>query len=122
MTTTHPAYEAQDFATPERDPRRSRTAGSTCCASAAPRSAASPSSPAGAGRPTCGRSPAPSWCEAPHFQYHVAGMLRIRTADGEEFDAAPGQVTTLPSGHDAWVVGDEPVVVVDWWGASHYAK
>jgi len=28
----------------------------------------------------------------------------------------------LPHGHDAWVVGDEPVVVVDWWGASNYAK
>ena len=49
-------------------------------------------------------------------------MLRIRTSGGEEFDARPGQVTTLPSGHDAWVVGDEPVVVVDWWGASHYAR
>jgi hypothetical protein len=28
----------------------------------------------------------------------------------------------LPSGHDAWVVGDEQVVVVDWYGASNYAK
>ena len=62
------------------------------------------------------------WCEAPHFQYHVAGVLRVRTSGGEEFDARTGQVTTLPSGHDAWVVGDEPVVVVDWWGASHYAR
>src|SRR3954452_19752776 len=61
-------------------------------------------------------------CEAPHFQYHVSGTLRVRTADGAEFDATPGQVTALPSGHDAWVVGDEPVVVVDWCGASHYAE
>jgi len=61
-------------------------------------------------------------CEAPHFQYHVAGTLRLRTAEGEEFDATPGQVTSLPAGHDAWVVGDEDVVVVDWFGASHYAK
>jgi hypothetical protein len=61
-------------------------------------------------------------CEAPHFQYHVTGTLRIRMADGTEFDAVPGQVTALPSGHDAWVVGDEPVEVVDWWGASGYAK
>jgi len=61
-------------------------------------------------------------CEAPHFQYHVAGTLRIRTADGAEFDAMPGQVTSLPAGHDAWVVGDEEVVIVDWWGASNYAK
>jgi hypothetical protein len=61
-------------------------------------------------------------CEAPHFQYHLAGTLRIRMADGDEFDATPGQVTYLPSGHDAWVVGEEPVVVVDWYGASHYAE
>ena len=61
-------------------------------------------------------------CEAPHFQYHVSGTLRVRTAEGVEFDATPGQVTALPAGHDAWVVGEEPVVVVDWWGASNYAK
>ncbi len=60
-------------------------------------------------------------CEAPHFQYHVAGVLRISMADGTTFDAGPGDVTSLPSGHDAWVVGDEPVVVVDWYGASGYA-
>jgi hypothetical protein len=61
-------------------------------------------------------------CEAPHFQYHVAGTLRIQLSDGSTFDAMAGQVTALPSGHDAWVVGDEPVIVVDWWGASNYAK
>jgi len=38
------------------------------------------------------------------------------------FDARPGDVTALPQGHDAWVVGDEPVVVVDWFGASNYAR
>ncbi len=52
-------------------------------------------------------------CEAPHFQYHVQGTLHIVMADGAEFDARPGDVTALPQGHDAWVVGDEPVVVVD---------
>jgi hypothetical protein len=62
------------------------------------------------------------FCEAPHFQYHAAGTLRVRMADGTEFDATPGQVTALPSGHDAWVVGDQDVVLVDWWGASDYAK
>ena len=61
-------------------------------------------------------------CEAPHFQYHVSGRLAIRMDDGAEFIAGPGDVTSLPAGHDAWVVGDEPVVVVDWWGASNYAK
>ncbi len=61
-------------------------------------------------------------CTAPHFQYHVAGRLAIRMDDGTEFIAEPGDVTSLPSGHDAWVLGDEPVVVVDWFGASNYAK
>jgi hypothetical protein len=63
-----------------------------------------------------------AWCEAPHFQYHVSGRLHVVMADGTEFDALPGEVTALPSGHDAWVVGDEPVVVVDSFGASNYAS
>jgi hypothetical protein len=61
-------------------------------------------------------------CEAPHMQYHVSGRLHIAMADGTEFEAVPGDVTSLPQGHDAWVVGDEPVVVVDWYGASNYAR
>lgn len=61
-------------------------------------------------------------CEAPHFQYHVQGVMRVQLEDGTEFDARPGDVTSMPRGHDAWVVGDEPVVVVDWYGASDYAK
>ncbi|MBK6451960.1 MAG: cupin domain-containing protein [Proteobacteria bacterium] len=61
-------------------------------------------------------------CEAPHFQCHVSGHLAIRMDDGTEIVAGPGGITSLPSGHDAWVVGDEPAVVVDWFGASNYAK
>ena len=61
-------------------------------------------------------------CEAPHFQYHVSGRLAILMDDGTEFIAGPGDVTALPSGHDAWVLGDEPVVVVDFYGAGNYAK
>lgn len=61
-------------------------------------------------------------CEAPHFQYHVSGVLRIAMADGSTFDAGPGDITSLPASHDAWVLGDEPVIVVDWFGASEYAK
>ena len=62
------------------------------------------------------------WCEAPHFQYHASGRLHVVMQDGAEFEAGPGGVTALPSGHDAWVVGDEPVVLIDWSGASNYAK
>ena len=61
-------------------------------------------------------------CEAPHMQFHVSGRLAIRMDDGTEFVAVPGDVTSLPSGHDAWVVGDESVVTVDWFGASNYAR
>jgi hypothetical protein len=61
-------------------------------------------------------------CEAPHFQYHVSGRLAILMDDGTEIVAVPGDITSLPSGHDAWVVGDEAVVVVDWYGASNYAR
>jgi hypothetical protein len=63
-----------------------------------------------------------SSCQAPHFQYHVAGKLAIKMDDGTEFVAGPGDVTVLPSGHDAWVVGDEPVITIDWFGASKYGK
>jgi hypothetical protein len=62
------------------------------------------------------------WCEAPHFQYQVSGTLHIVMTDGQEFDSHAGQVTTLPTGHDAWVVGNESVVLIDWFGATHYAK
>jgi hypothetical protein len=62
------------------------------------------------------------WCEAPHFQYHVSGRVHVNMKDGTEFDVGPGEVSALPSGHDAWVVGDEPAVVIDWAGASNYAK
>src|SRR4030042_6174788 len=47
-------------------------------------------------------------CEAPHFQYHVSGTLRIKTDDGTERDCKAGDVSMLGSGHDAWVVGNEP--------------
>jgi hypothetical protein len=61
-------------------------------------------------------------CQAPHFQYHVSGNISILMDDGTELSAGPGDVTSLPSGHDAWVVGNEPVVLVDWFGAGNYAK
>jgi hypothetical protein len=61
-------------------------------------------------------------CEAPHFQYHIAGVLRVKMDDGKEFDCKPGDVSLLPSGHDAWVVGNEAAVVVDFQGMVDYAR
>jgi hypothetical protein len=61
------------------------------------------------------------WCEAPHFQYQLSGRLHILMSDGKEYDTRAGQVHAVPQGHDAWVVGDEEVVLVDWSGAGNYA-
>lgn len=61
-------------------------------------------------------------CEAAHFQYHVSGVLKVRMDDGTEFECRPGDVSLLPSGHDGWVVGNEPVIVVDFQGMLDYAK
>ena len=61
-------------------------------------------------------------CEAPHFQYHVAGTLKVVMDDGTELTCRPGDISSLPSGHDAWVVGDEPVVIVDFQGMKEFAK
>jgi hypothetical protein len=51
----------------------------------------------------------------------VSGHIHVRMADGTEIDSVPGEITSLPPGHDAWVVGDEPVVAIDWQGASVWA-
>lgn len=61
-------------------------------------------------------------CEAPHFQYHVSGTVRVAMDDGTELDCKAGDISLLPSGHDAWVVGDEPAVVVDFQGMLDFAK
>jgi hypothetical protein len=61
-------------------------------------------------------------CEAPHFQYHVSGVLKVIMDDGSQFECRPGDVSLFPMGHDAWVVGMDPVVVVDFQGMLDYAK
>ena len=61
-------------------------------------------------------------CEAAHFGYQVSGTMRIRMDDGTELECKAGEVALVPPGHDAWVVGNEPVVVVDFQGMRQYAK
>jgi hypothetical protein len=61
-------------------------------------------------------------CQAPHLQYHVSGRLRVRMDDGTEDEFVAGDVSQIPPGHDAWVVGDEPVVLIDISGLADYAK
>jgi hypothetical protein len=61
-------------------------------------------------------------CQAPHLQYHVSGRLAVVHDDGTRMEVGPGDVSWLPPGHDAWVVCDEPVVVIDISGMAQYAK
>jgi quercetin dioxygenase-like cupin family protein len=61
-------------------------------------------------------------CESPHFQYQLSGKIGIKMEDGTEIISNAGDVTALPMGHDAWVIGNEPATLIDWYGASDYAK
>ena len=54
-------------------------------------------------------------CQAPHFQYHVSGRLAIRMDDGTEFVAGPGDVTSLPSGHDTPGLSG---MSLQWWSTG----
>ena len=61
-------------------------------------------------------------CEAAHFGYQISGTLVTRMDDGAETKTRPGDVVVIPPGHDAWVEGNERVVVIDWHGMTNYAK
>src|SRR6202166_1166671 len=63
-----------------------------------------------------------SSCNAANFRYQVAGMMTTRMDDGTEKTSKAGDVLNIPPGHDAWVVGNEPVVVLDFQGMVDYAK
>ena len=61
-------------------------------------------------------------CQAAHFGYQVSGTMMTRMDDGTEKTSKAGDVLNIPPGHDAWVVGSEPVVVLDFQGMVDYAK
>ena len=63
-------------------------------------------------------------CQVLHTGYHVSGRLHVRMDDGTEEEFGPGDAYVIPPGHDAWVVGEEPVVSVDMSSvtAETYAK
>jgi hypothetical protein len=61
-------------------------------------------------------------CQVPHYNFHISGRLHVKMDDGTEREYGPGDVGVVPPGHDAWVVGDEPCVLVDFNGMLHYAE
>jgi hypothetical protein len=61
-------------------------------------------------------------CAAAHFGYQLSGALTTRMDDGTETTSRAGDVVNIPPGHDAWVAGNETVVVIDFQGMANYAK
>lgn len=61
-------------------------------------------------------------CQAAHRGYQVSGTMTTLMDDGTEITSRAGDVVNIPPGHDAWVVGNEPVVFVDFQGMVDYAK
>jgi quercetin dioxygenase-like cupin family protein len=55
-------------------------------------------------------------CQAPHLICLLAGRVHVVMDDGTEADISPGDVVAVPPGHDAWVVGNEPCVSLDFQG------
>jgi hypothetical protein len=60
-------------------------------------------------------------CQMAHTQYAISGRIRVRMDDGTEQEFGPGEAIYVPPGHDAWVVGNEPVVAIDFTGMKDYA-
>jgi hypothetical protein len=61
-------------------------------------------------------------CEIAHTSYTISGRIRVRMDDGSEEEFGPGDVGYVPPGHNAWVVGDEPFIAIDFTGMEKYAK
>jgi mannose-6-phosphate isomerase-like protein (cupin superfamily) len=61
-------------------------------------------------------------CQVAHLVFVVAGRMHLRMDDGQEGEVGPGDVAEIPPGHDAWVVGNETCVVLDFAGMEHYAE
>lgn len=54
------------------------------------------------------------YCQRRHFGFQASGVLHIQMQNGEEKEIGPGEIFDIEPGHDAWVVGDTPVVVYDF--------
>src|SRR5260221_4860417 len=61
-------------------------------------------------------------CLYHHLGVVLSGHLRAQMPDGTELELGPGDVFEIPPGHDAWVVGDEPWVSIDFEAMRTYGK
>jgi class 3 adenylate cyclase len=56
------------------------------------------------------------WCRMRHVGVQLTGTMHYLLDDGREFDVGPMTLFETPPGHDAWVVGDDPVTTIGWAG------
>ena len=63
-------------------------------------------------------------CRVLHHSFVTSGRLAVRMDDGSQEEFGAGDIWIIPPGHDAWVVGDEAVVALDFSpaAASYGAK
>jgi len=53
-------------------------------------------------------------CQLTHQGYLLSGQIIVKmVSDGKETEFGPGDVFYIPPGHDAQVIGNEPVVGLD---------
>jgi Cupin domain len=55
-------------------------------------------------------------CQLPHTHYVISGRLKVALDDGTEEEFGRGDVAYVPPGHNSWVVGSEPLVILDFSG------
>ncbi|MFB7588925.1 cupin domain-containing protein [Streptomyces sp. NPDC056169] len=61
-------------------------------------------------------------CQASHVGYIVSGKMKVVMDDGESVEFGAGDFMEVKPGHDAWVLGDEACVALDWVGFGDYAQ
>lgn len=61
-------------------------------------------------------------CQVPHVGYVLSGRMNVVMDDGSEHEYSPGEAFNMPPGHDAWTVGDEACVLLDFGGLKGYAE
>src|SRR5512140_751999 len=61
-------------------------------------------------------------CQVPHALYVVSGKMVVKMNDGKTTEIGPGDAAEIPPGHDAWVIGNEPCVSIDFSAGKVYAK
>lgn len=61
------------------------------------------------------------YCQSPHVGVCVSGRMMLQSVEGESAEIGPGDFLFIAPGHDAWVIGDAPCVILDFAEAGAYA-